>query len=313
VTDDHFRYVFGPVVSRRLGRSLGVDVVPFKTCTYDCIYCQLGRTTHRTIERREYVPLEAALDELRRKCAAGLAADHITIAGSGEPTLYTRLGDLIAGIKATTSVPVAVLTNGSLLWDREVQDALLRADVVIPSLDAGDAAMFDRVNRPCPGIPFDKMVEGLVAFRDRYTGQIWLEVFLLKGITGTDAEVRKLIPHIRAIRPDRVQLNSLARPASGTDLEPPCYADMERFARILDEHAEVVAQYEPTAPGPSGSAAPADVLAVVRRHPCTIEDIAIGLGITRENAANHVATLIQRDAIRTEFRDGVAFYLARNA
>ena len=133
-----FRYVYGPVPSRRLGRSLGVDLAPFKTCTYDCIYCQLGRTTCKTTERKEYVPVADILVELRRKLTEKLALDFVTLAGSGEPTLHSGIGELLGEIKRLTSCRTAVLTNGSLLWMREVQDALLEADLVLPSLDAAD-------------------------------------------------------------------------------------------------------------------------------------------------------------------------------
>ncbi len=168
-------YIFGPVPSRRLGRSLGVDLVPFKTCSYDCIYCQLGRTTNQTVERREWVPLDAVLAELRGKLAS--QPDYITLSGSGEPTLYSRLDELIDGIRAMTEVPIAVLTNGSLLWQPEVRSKLLRAHLVIPSLDAGDERTFQAIDRPHGTISFKRMLWGLIDFRREYQGQYWLEVF----------------------------------------------------------------------------------------------------------------------------------------
>ncbi|MBN2512679.1 MAG: radical SAM protein, partial [Sedimentisphaerales bacterium] len=152
-------YIFGPVPSRRLGRSLGVDLVPFKTCSYDCIYCQLGRTTNKTLERKEWLPLAEITDQLKQKLY--LKPDYITLSGSGEPTLFSRCRDLIGKIKESTDVPVAVLTNGSLLWMPEVRESLLEADLVIPSLDAGSERLFQYVNRPHPDISFDKMLEGL--------------------------------------------------------------------------------------------------------------------------------------------------------
>jgi wyosine [tRNA(Phe)-imidazoG37] synthetase (radical SAM superfamily) len=303
-------YVFGPVVSRRLGRSLGVDVVPFKTCTYDCIYCQLGATTHRTLERNAYVSLEEVLDEIRRKLEGGVVADYITIAGSGEPTLYSDLGPLIAGIKRLTDIPVAVLTNGALLWDPAVQDALLEADVVVPSLDAGGAAAFARVNRPDPAITFERMVEGLVAFRPRFHGHLWLEIFLLRGITDTDAELAQLAAHVQRIRPDRVQLNTVARPTTDGTLQPVPQEDMARFAEIFGPNAEVVAHYEPVPHSHITLAGPEDVLAVIRRHPCTVPDVAQGLGMEIDAATLAIDILLARNAIRAEVRDGATFYRA---
>ena len=157
------QHVFGPVPSRRLGRSLGVDLVPFKVCTYDCIYCQLGRTTCKTTERKEWVPLNEVCASLRD--TLDTKPDFITLSGSGEPTLFSRPGELIRSIKDLTDVPVAVLTNGSLLSVPEVRAGLLEADLVVPSLDAGNERLFRIVNRPHEDIAFDRMVEGLIAFR----------------------------------------------------------------------------------------------------------------------------------------------------
>ena len=171
--------VFGPVPSRRLGRSLGVDLVPFKTCTYDCSYCQLGRTTRLTVERKEWVPMDAILDELKRKLTC--RPDYITLTGSGEPTLHSCLGQLIEHIQAMTRIPIAVLTNGSLLWQHEVRKELALADVVLPSMDAGGAFTFTCINRPQASLSFETLVEGLVEFRRAFSGHYWLEVFLWGG------------------------------------------------------------------------------------------------------------------------------------
>jgi wyosine [tRNA(Phe)-imidazoG37] synthetase (radical SAM superfamily) len=179
-----FKYVYGPVPSRRLKRSLGVDLVPFKTCTYDCIYCQLGRTTEKTNLLKEYAPIERILAELKKKLALGPRPDYVTLSGSGEPTLHCRIGELIHQIKRVTPIPLAVLTNGSLLWSRCVQDALMEADLVLPSLDAGDERLFRYVNRPDELIQFETMVQGLREFNARFKKPVWLEVFLLAGVTG---------------------------------------------------------------------------------------------------------------------------------
>ncbi len=210
MNDQRQHHIFGPVPSRRLGRSLGVDLVPFKTCTYDCIYCQLGRTTCKTHERKEWVPMDAVLEELKQKLATH--PDYITLSGSGEPTLCPRLGEIIERIKAMTSIPVAVLTNGSLLWLKEVRAAVALADVVMPSLDAGDDLLFQTVNRPHPEITFERLVSGLEQFRREFTGQYWLEVMLLAGHTALPAHVQKIAHWVQRIRPDRVQLNTATRP-----------------------------------------------------------------------------------------------------
>lgn len=211
-----FKHVYGPVPSRRLGRSLGVDALTFKSCSFDCVYCQLGRTTNHTIERKEYIPTADILDEVRRKLENGDKPEYISFAGSGEPTLHSGLGDIIRGIKAMTDVPVVVFTNGSLLWMPEVRADLAAADVVIPSLDGGDAALLDKVNRPAASLDFDRIVEGLIAFRGAFNGQIWLEVMLLGGISDDDASVDAIARLAERIRPDKVQINSVCRPPAET-------------------------------------------------------------------------------------------------
>ena len=273
-----FKYVFGPVPSRRLGRSLGVDLVPFKTCTYDCVYCQLGRTTNKTVERREYVPLSVVLSEVRRKLTQ-CKPNYITLSGSGEPTLYSRMDELISGIKKESCIPVAVLTNGSLLWDKTVQDALCAADLVIPSLDAGDDSAFQYVNRPHAAIVFDRMVAGIVDFRARYTGALWLEVFLLGSVTTIDAEVAKIAKIARRIRPDKVQLNTVTRPPAEDYAFPVPLKRMKKFCRAFGKKAEVIADYHAPVIETGGEPDAGNVLALLGRRPCTVKDIADGLGL----------------------------------
>ena len=273
-----FKHVFGPVPSRRLGRSLGVDLVPFKTCTYDCVYCQLGRTTNKTVERREYAPLDVVLSEVRRKLTQ-CKPDYITLSGSGEPTLYSRMDELISGIKKESCIPVAVLTNGSLLWDKTVQDALCAADLVIPSLDAGDDSAFQYVNRPHATIVFDRMVAGIVDFRARYTGALWLEVFLLGSVTTIDAEVAKIAKIARRIRPDKVQLNTVTRPPAEDYAFPVPLKRMKKFCRAFGKKAEVIADYHAPVIEAGGEPDAGNVLALLGRRPCTVKDIADGLGL----------------------------------
>ena len=199
--------VYGPVPSRRLGRSLGIDLVPFKACTYDCIYCQLGRTTHKTIQPGEWTSVDEIVKNVQDRLDS--APDTITLAGSGEPTLFSGMGALIARLKEITTVPIAVITNGSLLWKPEIRKCLMHADLVIPSLDAGCAYLYKYINRPHRQIPFDKMLKGLIQFRQEFTGEYWLEVMILAGVTTTTAEVGHLAQCIEQIGPDKVQVNSV--------------------------------------------------------------------------------------------------------
>lgn len=324
-----FKYVFGPAFSRRLGRSLGVDLVPFKTCTYDCVYCQLGRTTVCTAERREYVPVDGILKEIARKLETGIEADYITLAGSGEPTLHSGIGDIIAGIKALETPvrrvpPVAVLTNGSLFWMDEVRDALKQADLIVPSLDAGTPESFLQVNQPVSSVTFEKMIEGLVAFRDEFAGQIWLEVFLLGGMTDSRQELEHLAALIQRIRPDKVQLNTVERPAPrrpapGGHVTPVSGEKMREMAvdlgRLTACHTEVVARQETPSrhqgPGSSGLITAEDALALLQRHPCTAQNLADGLGLPVSEAEAHIAELIAQGKVEASCLDGVTSYVAK--
>ncbi|MDD5698158.1 MAG: radical SAM protein [Victivallaceae bacterium] len=283
-------YIFGPVPSRRLGRSLGIDLVPFKTCSYDCIYCQLGRTTNKTVARREWVPLEAVLAELKEKLDT--KPDYITLGGSGEPTLYSRLDELIAAIHAVTAVPVAVLTNGSLLWQEELRAQLMGAQLIIPSLDAGDAAGFEAVNRPHPDISFERMAEGLKLLRTEFKGEYWLEVFVAGGYTGIAAQVRKIARQAAEIKPDRVQLNTVTRPPAEACAHAVSFDKLTEFARLFNPAAEVIADFRGVHSAPEFKAARENVLQMLQRRPCTIADIAGGLGIHRNEAVKHVEKLL---------------------
>lgn len=304
------QFLYGPVPSRRLGRSLGIDVIPYKTCTYDCIYCQLGRTTVKTLERKEYVPLAGVAAEMDRKGHLLEAADFITIAGSGEPTLYARLGELIAAVRQRTRTPVAVITNGSLLWDGAVQEALQGADLVIPSLDAGDAGMFRHINRPHPGISFERMVQGLADFRAAFKGRIWLEVLLVGGATGIASEVRKIAGTINLIRPDRVQVNTAVRPPAEDFAYTVAEAQLDQLARLLGPDAQVIAEFSSPEKQQPLSAAQEDILVMLRRRPCTLADIVGGLGVNWNDAIKQVDRLVAEGRISAVTRKNRTFYNA---
>lgn len=305
-----FHHVYGPVLSRRLGRSLGVDLVPLKTCTYDCVYCQLGRTTNKTIERREYGAIEEILGEVERKLTANVTCDFISIAGSGEPTLNKRIGDLIIEIKRLTRIPVAVLTNGSLLWMEEVREALMHADLVLPSLDAGDEHLFQYVNRPHREIPFSQMVDGLVTFTRSSPGAVWLEVFLLAGVTGIQAEVEKIAALTRRIRPAKVQLNTVSRPPAEEFAFAVADDRMEQFRELFAETIDVISESERSR-SPALSAeetTDSEILSLLRRRPCTLRDVALSLGIHPNEAAKCLDVLGKAGKITKIFLNGQYFY-----
>ncbi len=292
--------VYGPVPSRRLGRSLGIDLVPPKTCTYDCIYCQLGRTTNKTIQREEWTPLRGVLKELEAHLPS--EPDWITIAGSGEPTLHSGIGSLIKAVKAITDTRIAVLTNGSLLWLPEVRDALCGADLVIPSLDAGEERLFRHVNRPHRDITFHRMIEGLCEFRKSFAGQYWLEVFILGGITGLPMQVREIAEIAGRIGPQRVHLNTVVRPPAESFAVPVPQELMEQFAGTFGDNAEIIVSSQNRLHGGHASSTPQEVLSLVSRRPCTLEDIAAGLDLDLSEASRCVEQLAVAGLLETEYQ-----------
>ncbi|HEC02938.1 MAG: radical SAM protein [Chloroflexi bacterium] len=301
-------YVYGPVPSRRLGRSLGVDLVPFKTCTYDCIYCQLGKTTDKTIERKEWVSVDTLINQVKGKLES--KPDYIALSGSGEPTLHSRIGEIITGIKKITDIPVAVLTNGSLLWLPELRRSLMAADLVLPSLDAGSDRLFRYVNRPHPDIPFDKMLEGLVAFRNEYAGEFWLEVLLMNGVTTVEAHIDLLARHIKLIGPDKVQVNAAIRPPAEDFAMAVPLERLKKAASQLSEEAEVIVAKPGIREQCETSARLQDVLALLRRRPCSVDDIALGLGLHRNAVIKYVEQLCSQRQAQIELTTQGQFYKA---
>jgi wyosine [tRNA(Phe)-imidazoG37] synthetase (radical SAM superfamily) len=305
--EDAMPYVFGPVPSRRLGRSLGVDLVPLKTCSYDCIYCQLGRTTNKTLERREWVPVDDVVAEVKERLAT--CPDFITFSGSGEPTLHSRIGDVIDAVRKLTSIPVAVITNGSLLWQRDVRRQLRDADVVIPSLDAGDAGVFQTVNRPHEGLEYGKMVRGLMDFRMGFAGQYWLEIMLLAGHTATDEQVRKIAAIAQRIRPDRIHINTATRPTAEVFATAAGAASLKRCADLLPGQVEVIADRIPAA-GVSSADGEPEVLELLRRRPCTTVDVADALRLNMSEAIKHIDHLALKGLVRRRRAGGRTFFSA---
>lgn len=206
------KYIFGPVPSRRLGRSLGISPIPKKTCNYSCIYCQLGRTDKMTCRRQEFIKLEDILTEFDEYAISASEYDVVTIVGEGEPTLFSRLGELIIEMKRRTARPVAVITNGALLSDAQVRSELMNADIVLPSADAYDEALFKRIDRPHGSIDFRQVYEGLVRFSHEYKGQLFLELMLMDGINDGDDALSKYSEAFKAIRYDRLYINTPVRP-----------------------------------------------------------------------------------------------------
>ena len=305
------QYLFGPVPSRRLGLSLGVDIVPLKTCTQNCIYCQLGVVCRQVMQRRSFVSLEEVLRQLQARLTDGLCADFITFSGSGEPTLNKDIGKIVDGIRQLTDIRIAVITNGTLLSDPQVRADCCKADVVLPSLDAGDAETFEKINHPHRNIHFDIFVDGLCRFRDEYDGQIWLEVFLVASVnTGAD-QIEKMSRIIRQIRPDKVQLNTAVRPTAEAAARQVSEQRLCEIAGRLAPNAEVIADFARKGDGPGVLPNANGILEMLKRRPCSLEDICNGLGINPDEATGHIATLEAQDKIASQIKDDRTFYLPK--
>jgi wyosine [tRNA(Phe)-imidazoG37] synthetase (radical SAM superfamily) len=303
-------YVFGPVPSRRLGRSLGIDLVPFKTCPFDCVYCQLGPTTHKTCERTSYVPIKEAVAQLGNALQSGPAPDYITLSGSGEPTLHIELDEVIRAIKDLTRIPIAVLTNGSLLWDTDLRRACAQADLVLPTLTGPDESAFQRIHRPCPGLTLAQHLAGLEALRRDFDGQIWLELFVVEGLNADDDALEAIASLMPRIRPDRIQLNTAVRPTPESVVVAASRDKLQRWASRLGPKAEVIADYTspPVVQVSAGRAE--DVLELCRRRPCTLEDIASALSWHRNEANKYIAQLLARGALTIQRKGGRAYFSA---
>lgn len=304
--------IFGPVASRRLGLSLGVDIIPYKTCPLDCVYCQLGKTTDRTIIRKEYAPPGEILRELEAALKGPGRIDWITFSGSGEPTLHAGLGEMIAGAKKMTAIPVAVLTSGVLLHDPAVREALRMADLVVPDLDAGSEQVFRKVNRPHPGLNFQTVVNGLADFSSGHTGEVWLEVVLVKGVNDSASELGRIAALAAKIGPARVQLNTVVRPPAEPGAKPLTARELQSACSILQRSlrgipVDIVAGQG----GASQAARPvleSSVLAYLRRRPGTLDELCAGMGANRGAITGCLASLLKSGAVEErEFR-GVGFY-----
>lgn len=238
------KHIYGPVRSRRLELSLGINLLPGKLCNFACIYCQLGAAVKKVALRQEYVLVADVLNDLK-----GWLAQHdneakqlkyITLSGSGEPTLHIRIKDVISGIKQICNIPVAVITNASLLSEKSVRQELLEADLIVPSLDAVDPDIFTAMNRPSEQIVLSSVVEGLVNLRKEFKGRIWLEVMVVKGINDSLGHMRKFKEIIEQVRPDKIQLNSPVRTTAEPDVLPVTRAKLEKIKVILGEKCEIV-------------------------------------------------------------------------
>jgi wyosine [tRNA(Phe)-imidazoG37] synthetase (radical SAM superfamily) len=311
------KHLFGPVNSRRLGLSLGVDLVPAKICNYDCIYCEVGVTTGLTVKRREYTPTSEIIAELD-EFFAGLNEesagwpDFVTLTSSGEPTLHIGIGEVIRYVKRQLDIPVAVLTNGALLNDPQVRIDLLAADVVVPSLDAARSATFAAINRPAPECADpEEIIAGLVDFAEEFGGEIWLEILLVAGINDSEEDIDALVAAVDRISPDRVQLNTVLRPPAEAWAQPLSEKRMKEIAaRFKNCRVEIIADFSGRAAKRPERPERMEILEMLKRRPCTKIDICEATGLAGEDVDRLLNELDSSSLIRETMHDGRKYYQA---
>ncbi len=301
-------YIFGPVPSRRLGFSLGVDPIPSKTCSLDCIYCQLGKTTCKTVERKEYVASHKILGELKKVLASSRRIDYITLSGSGEPTLNLGIGEIIRKIKEMTDIPVAVLTNGTLLTDGVLREELKSSDLVIPSLDGGTQKTFNKINRPHPSLKVDRIIEGMMDFRKMYERKIWLEIMLLQGVNDNEEELGSLRSAIRKINPDRIQLNTPVRPPQDEWVKVVSSSRLSEIREFFGDKCEIIAEFKRKEQKADFKDLEVEILTLTSRRPVTSNDISSSLGLHINEVLKYLEGLEKQKKISSQIYQGKRYF-----
>lgn len=308
------KHIFGPVPSRRLGASLGIDLTPYKTCSYDCVYCQLGRTTNKTVERKEYIQKDSVITELKSLLSSlespRKSIDYITCSGSGEPTLNSAIGALLREFKAITNVPVAVLTNGSLLYREDVRDELSNADVVVPSLDAVTEEVFQKVNRPHPSLTVEKVIDGIKEFSNSFDGETWLEIMLVKGINDGQEEIERMAEIAADMNLTKIQLNTVIRPPSESIALPLNLEEMQQIKEKIGEKAEVIAHFDRKKEKLYKGDVENEILAMLHRRPCTVSDISSALSLHINEVIKYIEQMQKNNSIKSITQRDEVYYQA---
>ncbi|WP_456456765.1 radical SAM protein [Thermovibrio sp.] len=298
------KYIFGPVFSRRLGISLGVDLVPFKVCSMDCLYCEVGATTEKTLKRAEYVPYCAVVEELREYLSTSPDLDYITFSGYGEPTLYSRLGELVSFLKENYPYRTALLTNASLLYRDEVLKEVEKVDVVLPSLDAGSEEVFRKLNRPAEGLTLSNVVEGIRKLIGETPCKVWVETLFVKGVNDSEEEVERIGELIHSLKPHKWQVNTVAR--------PPAYGvgglSYEELLRIVEKvnypESEIIVKGSSLKTPSSFKELKEEIYNLVLRRPCPVDEISDALGVEKQEVESAVGELLKEGRVKELFFGG---------
>lgn len=303
------KHLFGPVPSRRFGRSLGIDCNLPKTCSLDCVFCQLGPTTHKTVHPQTAVSPEALLQEIQHWLENDGQADILTFSGSGEPTLHPGLGEIIDGIRSLTSLKILLLTNGTLFDRPSVRSAAQKADLVKYSLSAWDQGSFERINRPHPDLSLENVLEGLYTFRSQFSGQLFQETFVIQDLNDQPEQMQKIAALSKSLLPDRIQLNTAVRPPAESWVQPVNQDRLLELAEYFDPRAEIIAEFR-TDQHPEISPTSEAILEMLKRRPCSGKDIAQSFGLHPNEAAKYLGRFVRRGEVQAEARDGITYYRA---
>ncbi len=303
------KYCFGPVPSRRLGRSLGVDILPMKTCNLNCVYCELGITEKFTCDRAEYIPVEEIKRDIETVFRAGKHPfDVLTFTASGEPCLHSCLGELISFAKSLSGKPIVVLTNGTLTPDPAVRHDLCQADILLPSLDAVLPRAFRKVNRPAECVDVSAIVQGLTDMSMQFKGEMWLEVLIVEGLNDSPEDIRALKEAVDQIRPHRIQLNSVARPPAEPWARPLSRDRMEEIRKFLGNRAEVIVDFNRRLREGFMPVVEVEIMETLRRRPMTAHDISEILGIDPKTVETVLDKMRNAAMIREENFQGRTYY-----
>ena len=308
--------LFGPVPSRRLGQSLGIDPIPLKTCNWNCVYCQLGRTRPVTNERRTFFKKEVILGQVKEALESHKPGDidWITFVGSGETTLQKGLDEMINGIKEFTDIPVAVITNGSLLYRPEVRHELLVADAVLPSLDAGNPSLYRCINRPHPACTFERLVDGMVAFREEYQGHLWVEVMLLKDVNDDEVSLGEIAEYLEKINPEEIHVTQPTRPPAETWVKPPDEAGLERAHTIFGGVAKIILPAKGSFDLSSDENLLESIVGIITRHPMKESELIDTLSKwSSDEVRETLNQLVESGRAQLVTRSSVRFWSASEA
>jgi wyosine [tRNA(Phe)-imidazoG37] synthetase (radical SAM superfamily) len=307
----NYKHLFGPVPSRRLGLSLGVDLVPPKVCTLNCIYCEVGKTSDLTLERDEYVDYNEIIKELQDYLQDNPGLDYITFSGAGEPTLNSRIADIIKFIKRNyPQYKLALITNGTLFYDEQVRKDVLNVDLMLPSLDSAIDRTFKLINRPNQKLNIDKVLNGLIKLREEFEKEIWLEVFIVPSYNDTEEEIKALKKAIGEINPDRVQLNTMDRPGTEDWVEQEDLEKLNYIKEYLSEfNAEIIAKFSSGVKSKQESKDIQErIISILERRPCTQKDLSEMLNIEKDEIDKNLKSLLHDKKLTTTDRERGIFY-----